>query len=328
MYPSGSVDDYMFLDADNLTYIDAKGKKPKNGFSRFLKKINLSRKLNAIIHLPFKKKWYDLKGLGEDENTQYYLFILASSFIYVDMHMIKKMFSKENMHLRLILLDPITSNTPVPERTRLALKKIQFEKIYTYDLVESQTYGYKYMNEYLYTDTLVEGIKPTHEYDLYFLGRFKSGRGENVFTLAEKMHEKGVNFRCKMQVTSAGIKDANLTELKDKDIIEYFDDFIIYNDVVKECAKSNCILELIQDTESDTTLRYFEAVVLNKKLLTNNKNIVNMRYYDPKYMKIFTSLDDIDYEWVKKEEHVDYGYKHDFSSKIFFDEEIKLIEKC
>ena len=109
MYPSGSVDDFMFTDADQLTYIDTKSRAPRNFFSKAIKKIHLSRKLNAIVPLPFRKKWYDFKDLGKDPNANYYCFILASSFLHIDAHLIKKMFNKDNMHLRLILV-PILIN--------------------------------------------------------------------------------------------------------------------------------------------------------------------------------------------------------------------------
>ena len=41
-----------------------------------------------------------------------------------------------------------------------------------------------------------------------------------------------------------------------------------------------------------------------------------MKYYDARYMKYFKNIDDIDIEWVKRREKVDYGYKDDFSVKI------------
>lgn len=319
MYPSGSVDDYIFQDATNLIHINAKSKPTKNKFLNIIKKVNLSRKINAVLPLPFKRKWYDFKGLGEDKNTQYYCVALASSFLHVDTRMIKRLFKKQNMHLSILLLDPYDSNTPVPKMTRKVLKKISFEHIYCYDKNESEIYGFEYMGEHMFSNSVIQDIKPTTEYDLYFLGRFKSGRGSNVFELAKKMNEKGVNFRCKMQITSFGMKEAKLNHLECEDIIEYFDKFIIYKDVLRETAKANCILELIQDTKSDISLRYFEAVVFNKKLLTNNKVITELKYYNPKYMKVFTSFDDIDFDWIKKEERVDYGYKGDFSCKNFFD---------
>ncbi len=81
---------------------------------------------------------------------------------------------------------------------------------------------------------------------------------------------------------------------------------------------SNCILEVLQDGQTGSTLRYLEAVCYNKKLLTTNPRIKNYPFYDERYMKVFSSESDIDYDWVKKRETINYGYKDEFSPKYFF----------
>ena len=49
-------------------------------------------------------------------------------------------------------------------------------------------------------------------------------------------------------------------------------------------------------------------------MVTNNHNTIHLPYYDERYIKIINSEDDLDVEWIKKKEIVDYGYKGDFSS--------------
>lgn len=44
-------------------------------------------------------------------------------------------------------------------------------------------------------------------------------------------------------------------------------------------------------------------------------------------MKVFDKFDDIDFEWVKAQENVDYGYKGEFSSKYFIEELDSIIKK-
>ena len=43
-----------------------------------------------------------------------------------------------------------------------------------------------------------------------------------------------------------------------------------------------------------------------------------------KYMKVFETLDDIDFEWVKKKEDINYNYNGEFSSLHFIEELDKL----
>lgn len=90
---------------------------------------------------------------------------------------------------------------------------------------------------------------------------------------------------------------------------------------------SNCILEVLIEGMTGATLRYNEAVCYNKKLLTNNKNIVNLPFYDPRYMRVFDSPDDIDVEWVRKQVPIDYHYDGRFSPTHIIDEILELEEQ-
>ena len=59
-------------------------------------------------------------------------------------------------------------------------------------------------------------------------------------------------------------------------------------------------------------------MLYNKKLLSNNPSIVNLPYYDPRWMRTFRTAEDIDLDWVRAVEPVDYGYRGDFSVENFF----------
>ena len=100
-----------------------------------------------------------------------------------------------------------------------------------------------------------------------------------------------------------------------------------YKEVLEEVQKTNCVIEFVQKGQRSQTLRYFETVCYNKKLLTNNPNVKNLKFYNEKYMKVFDKFDDIDFEWVKTKENVDYGYNGEFSSKYFIEELDSIIKK-
>ena len=69
-----------------------------------------------------------------------------------------------------------------------------------------------------------------------------------------------------------------------------------------------------------------EAVILNKKFLTNNSDLVNLPFYNNKFMKIFTDPSAIDWEFVRKKEDVNYDY-HNECSPIKIIERIKYLEE-
>lgn len=89
--------------------------------------------------------------------------------------------------------------------------------------------------------------------------------------------------------------------------------FLEYSQLLKEMQKSRCILDFTQTGQSGFTLRPYEAVVYNKKLLTNNKRIFEFPFYDARYMRYFEKIEDIDWEWIKEQIDVDYSYNGEFS---------------
>ena len=82
----------------------------------------------------------------------------------------------------------------------------------------------------------------------------------------------------------------------------------------------------MQKGQNAQTLKYFEAVCFNKKLLTNNQNAKKLSFYNEKYIKIFNKFEDIDIEWIKKIEPINYNYKNEFSP-MYIVEKLKELEK-
>lgn len=89
----------------------------------------------------------------------------------------------------------------------------------------------------------------------------------------------------------------------------------------------NCILEIVRKNFIGFTQRYYEAVIFNKKLLTNNKEITELAYYDERYMQYFEKIEDIDWEWVRREVEVDYHYQGDFSPEQWKHRLLEMMEE-
>lgn len=99
---------------------------------------------------------------------------------------------------------------------------------------------------------------------------------------------------------------------KYSDSIKY-NQFLKYEDVLKFTISSNCLLEIVNENQEGNTLRFKEAVCYNKKLLTNNKNVIKSKYYDPKFIHVFSDVNNIDTKWLQEKVDVDYSYCGDFS---------------
>ena len=84
-------------------------------------------------------------------------------------------------------------------------------------------------------------------------------------------------------------------------------------EVLKTDVQSNCILEVLKGDAHSNTLRFWEAVLYNKKFYTNCKEIVKSPYYNPNYVKVFKNPEDIDLNFISERTKVNYGYKGDLS---------------
>lgn len=97
------------------------------------------------------------------------------------------------------------------------------------------------------------GIKQSKPiYDLYFIGQNKQGRK----AILDRIKNKYPNLTIRIDLL-----DAN--------------EFVPYQEFVLREAKAKCILEILQISQFDETLREIEAMVLRKKILTNNSNLID-----------------------------------------------------
>ena len=188
--------------------------------------------------------------------------------------------------------------------------------IFSFDPADSEKYGFIYTQN-IYSK-VIENTETEIVGDIYYIGRAKN-RMENLISVFEIIHENGVK-------SNYYIVGAKPNEMRYSDNINYGEK-IQYIDSLKEMFKSNCILELVEEGQTGASLRYYEAVCYNKKLLTNNKNVVNLPFYNPKYIHVFEKPEDIDSDWVKERIPVDYGYDGRFSPVHLLDKIVELDKK-
>lgn len=58
------------------------------------------------------------------------------------------------------------------------------------------------------------------------------------------------------------------------------DDTLSYEETLHWIGRSKCLVEILQEGQSGSSLRTLEALFYGKKLLTNNRTIVSEPYYD------------------------------------------------
>ena len=280
----------------------------------FMRRLHHSKKLNMVINLPFKEKWkYTLDEIGFEKDKKYIL--IFSDLVYpIPPAYIKKLKDKFDVTCILFLL-----NTQTDFNIGYTMPYVPYmDYIFTFDYVDVQKYGYIECM-YIYSKMNIEINEPVSK-DLYFIGTDK-GRLNTIKRIVEFAQREKTDLLVRVQ----DVKEE--TDKNDYESKVIYNQWIAYDKSLKEMLKSNCILELLRDGQYGATLRYYEAICYNKKLLTNNKNVVNLPFYNPIYIHIFEKPEDIDWSWVKEQIPVDYRYDGRFSPTKFIDKVLDLIDK-
>ena len=181
----------------------------------------------------------------------------------------------------------------------------QFDASFSYDRHDAEKYGCRFVEIPLWHDANAAAVET--EYDVLFCGHPKQ-RETMINAIIERLQSDG---RPSFKFIISGNPEKALS---DRVSIQSWRP---YTQLAEEITKSRCILEIMADMNTGTTLRYKEAIMYNKKLLTNNPDLPELPYYDPRWMKHFGDASDIDIDWLCKDEPVDYGYSGDFSAERF-----------
>lgn len=202
-----------------------------------------------------------------------------------------------------LLIDPISGNYPSAIAARELIKEFSFDRIITFDPRDAENQGWTYCNT-LYSQFDVKPV-PIKE-DLFYVGNIKD-RLPLCKELLCQMEQHDVKGLLKLSG-----KNEQVQGLPEENVLK---GYLPYPQMLQLLQSARCIFDMTQQGQSGITLRYYEAVVFNKKLLTNNPHITRLPFYDSRYMKIYESIADIDWDWVKNEEMPNYQYDGRFSPR-------------
>ncbi len=214
----------------------------------------------------------------------------------------------KGIRCELLLLDSMDAGShTINKRTVQYMNYTYWDDIVTFDPVDAKRYGFSFNGFNYYSKMpLTETQRIVN--DIYYIGSLKGGRGTLINDVYNYLTSNAV--KCRFDMRYSNSRDRK----KYNQNINWIRKSIPYSNVLKNVSESNCILEILQNNQAGPSLRFFEAVIYNKKLLTNNCHIVDFPYYNPQYMKIFKGTDDIDIEWLLDNSiNVEYNYKGDFS---------------
>lgn len=217
---------------------------------------------------------------------------------------------KKTASLNLFYLD-VRDHLNVCHEANELVEQGVFDKVFTVDADDAKKYD-MILRGTPYSKLSIEEASRS-DMHLYFCGR-EAGRAYILYKIWKSAKEHEIKLEYDL------LRAEKFIDFFEGDSNVHLTEHLPYMEVLKRELSSVCILDITQADQSALTLRPYEAVVYNKKLLTNNRNIKQFKYYDERYMRYFETAEDIDWDWVREDIYVDYSYEGDFSPVYLLDE--------
>ena len=270
----------------------------KRQLYRFHTSQNLSKK---GLRLPFRALWNGevLGNLAFAEEKPLCFVFCATLRRYADTDLfryIKRQYSDAKVVL--LLRDVVEVTTSPLSGNGFEYIERTFDRIYSINEFDVQQYGFHPINVMCSQYPVPENpaIEPS---DVVFVGKVKD-RAETINRLYQRFTEAGL--KCDFTV---------MADSSQKNIlpgIHTSDSLMSYEEMLQRTVKAKCILEVTQKNISSVSSRYLEALCYNKKLISDVKKISGLKFYNPHFMQLFDRPEDIDIDFIKRDEAVDYHY--------------------
>lgn len=278
------------IDNPHITYIPTY--RPK-GLLGQLQRLHVNPRLNHIASIPGKPLWnhYHLRKIKD----RHICFLIPENWLKMECGF--RLLPYLRKHYPQARIVCFTQDIIATIKDRYSQQPIDTEYIkrysdlfISYDITDAKKHGLQYH------PTIYSAIDFCKEdtpelYDLFFLGRDK-GRLATLVNICKKARQH--HLTCKFLLIEVPEKDRIACEG-----ISYLDHQISYKENLRFCQQSRCIMEILQPDAASPTFRTWEALSLNKKLLTNGPFVKSSEFYHESYISVFHDETDIDWDFVK-----------------------------
>jgi hypothetical protein len=266
-----------------------------------------------ICFLKDEKDWLDdvEKGIEIDSENRVFIFAINMVKDYYPCNVFRylRLYYKNSKQV-MIFYDQIEGEHGLKNRFSffdVDNLKESMDKLLTYHRGDSLKYEIEY-RDMVYSDLSDEMPFAEIMYDIAFVGYAKN-RLEKIYAVYDRLSAAG--YRCnfwlvgvdkEQQRNEVGLKYVGLTS---------------YEEYLRLLAQSRAVLEVC-DEGDESTLRYYESVLYHKKLLTDDKSVLQKKYFNKANMYYYSCAEDIQPEWLK-EPMEEYNYGSEYSPDKLLD---------
>lgn len=259
-------------------------------------------KLSRMIRFPFIELWYPSFFKNRFSKSKKPLcFVIASSQIPIRyVRWLKKHYSNAKFVRVHRDLFKVTCRNGYTDK----FLNENFDVQMTFDENEASSSGALYFDE-IESKIDISDSPLYPQCDVFFAGKAKD-RFPKIIDFLRRFNEEGLD--CYFYVTEVPIEQ----QINIKGIV-YGSKFMSYKEMLYRTVRSKCILEINQEGAVGYTSRFIEAVLYNKKLITDNIYIKRSKFYDKRFIQCIGPGEMLDAGFVNEDVVVDFKYNNEFS---------------
>lgn len=169
------------------------------------------------------------------------------------------------------------------ERLPVEIEKLKlFDKIFSFDIIDVKKHAFEKLTNYIYLDHH-SSEEQNPEMDLFYITSYDNKRVSFIKLLTKKL----IALNLKFQIMIIGkkswknqLKNLFITVPESLSII-FSIKKISHQDLPGYYKNSKALLDLTRENQHGLSFRVFEAMALEKKIITDNKAIKDYDFYNP-----------------------------------------------
>lgn len=237
---------------------DSLGEKIKNALSKIFVKRNLKHEKRQKFVID------ELKKLGHQDQI---LVLNPNAFDIETLAFVKKQTNK----LITFLYDNL-------ERYPVENKLHFFDKIYSFDDADIEKHGFERLTNYNYLPYLSQE-KQNPKLDILYITSCDKKRIRQLFDLEKRFEALGLNY--KIFVIGKKSWKYQLAQIFGNSKIIFSQKRINHEDLPQYYQDAKVIIDLMRENQYGLSFRVFEAMAMEKKIITDNEKIQQYDFYNP-----------------------------------------------
>lgn len=274
-YEAFEINSYV-ANTDNV-FMNVPPNKRSHTLSKFLYKLHTTKKIEKYIRLPFQSLWNRFyldktmrKHLSKDDTVCF----IFSGTMY-ELEKVNFLQYLRNTYPKCKLLyrfgDKVALYQKISADFHIEKIKAMFDVVGTYNIFDAEENGLVQLPVTPHDYSSVEEDESIPASDVVFVGRSK-GRLQQLLDIYEQCTAR--NLVCDFHIIDVPVEDQ-----KYPDRITY-NRKMSYKDLLKRVKRSRCVLNIVQDGADGVTLRDYEAIGMNKLLMTNGHAVRRVASYN------------------------------------------------